>query len=69
MHCKKTSKDIFLCVRVLNHADIESTCIRYHITTFYSVPASLLSGDSYSSKNIQEKLGVAVNVNYHDEIK
>lgn len=26
-------------------------------------------GDFYSSKNIQEKLDVAVNVNYHDEIK
>lgn len=26
-------------------------------------------GDFYSSKNIREKLGGAVNVNYHDEIK
>jgi len=44
MHCKKTFKVVFLCVRVLNHAEVESTWIKYRITTLYSVPASLLLG-------------------------
>lgn len=55
MHCKKTCKDIFLCVHALNHDEVEGTWVEYHLTTLYSVPISLLSG--------------AFNVNYQGEIK